>query len=144
MSQSKVKNKPMIVFLRVTDNGSKTARICAIVQQHFEHGDRVLITVTNDEVAGYVDQLLWKLPEESFLPHQIVRGPSEERIAITTGKENYNKAKVLLNLCPEASPISSQFEMVYELLDETHPDKLRMSQQRQKDYQASGYNIQEK
>lgn len=144
MSQSNIKHKPMIIFLRVADNSAKTARLCTIVQQHFEHGDRMLITVANDEVAGYVDQLLWRLPEESFLPHQIVRGPSEEKIVITTGKENYNKAKVLLNLCPDASPISSQFQIVYELLDETHPDKLRLSQQRQRDYEAGGYNVQEK
>lgn len=134
----------MIVFLRVADNGAKTARICNIVQQHFEHGDRVLIAVANDEVAGYVDQLLWRLPEESFLPHQIIRGHSDEKIAITTSKENYNKAKVLLNLCPDATPISNQFEIVYELLDETHPDKLRLSHQRQKDYQAKGHPIQER
>lgn len=133
---------PAVIFIRVLDNASKTMHICKSIQHHFDQGEKILITVANDEAATYVDLLLWRLPEESFLPHLVSQQPSYEHVVITTVKENLNKATVLLNLCQEASPIGSQFKTIYELYDETHPDKLKLSKQRKQSYQSQGFSVQ--
>lgn len=125
-------HKPNIIFLRVVDNTSKMTRICTVVQQHFNQKQSMLILAPSQEAAEYMDKLLWRMPEHSFLPHTHSNHPSDALILITTAANNLNKASVLFNLCPGVSPISAQFETVYELLDETHPDKLRQSQLRQK------------
>lgn len=117
------------------------ASICKTVQHHFELGHAILIAVPSNEAAHYVDQLLWRLPEDSFLPHQITESATNERVVITTQGINVNQASVLFNLCPTASVIWPQLTTIYELLDETHSDKLRLSKQRQSDYKAQGLSV---
>lgn len=132
--------KPLIFFLKVSDNPSKLKRICDLIQQHFMHGNRLLIAVHNAEAAQYIDQLLWRMPEESFLPHVIAQEKSSEQIVITTKNGNLNNAAILLNLCPEIPSMCDFFEKIYDLYDETQPGKLALSQKRQADYQAADYS----
>lgn len=132
---------PQINFVHVSNNQIKLAQICAIVQRHFEQGESLLITLPNTEAAQYIDQLLWKMPEESFIPHQIATSPTQEKIVMTTLVTNVNGATILFNLNPGASPIAKEFEIVYELYDETHPTKLELSKQRLEAYQKEGLEV---
>lgn len=136
-----IAKKTNITFIRVPNNAAKAACICQVIQHHFSQGESVLVAVPNMEAAEYIDQLLWRRPEESFLPHAVVQGVTKEVVAITTKKDNLNGAKVLFNLCPDVSPIVGEFEIVYELHDETQADKLQLSQQRRGVYAAAGYEI---
>lgn len=131
--------KPKIIFIQVKDNAAKLNKICATVQKHFELKESILITVPSAEAAVYIDQLLWRLPEESFLPHAVVHSPSQEMVAITTATANINQAKILLNLRSEAISFASEFLRIYELFDLTHFEKERLSLQRQAVYQSLGY-----
>lgn len=91
------------------------------------------------EAAQYIDALLWRLPEESFIPHVIANTSTLEWIAITTQEQhNINQASRLLNLCPAASALYQQVEEIYDLFDESHPQKIELSQQRLRFYQAKG------
>ena len=133
--------KPQVIFLKTPSNESKMNAICKSVWHHFNQGHAILIAVPNHDAALYVDQLLWRFPEESFLPHAIADVATTERVVITVAGTNVNQASILLNLCPMASSICTQFTTVYELLDETHPDKLRLAQQRQSTYEAQGLGV---
>lgn len=130
--------KPAIHFLEVVDNQAKMRRLCEGVHHHYLQNHKVLITVATPEVATYVDELLWRHPKESFLPHQIASGKVTSTIAITTKQENVNQAEVLFNLCPNASPIWQSFHTIYELMDKTHPEKLRQSEERKETYRKMG------
>lgn len=130
-----------IIFLKVSTNGEKLAAICSIVHHHFEQNHLQLITVPSEEAARYIDVLLWRHPEDSFIPHCISNVPSKAPIVITTTQSNLNKAQVLLNLCPTTSQLIREFPFVYELYDETHPTKSEMSQQRYAHYQSMGMNL---
>lgn len=124
-------------FLKVVDNQTKLVRITQTVQKHFEQNAAVLILAPNLEAAQYIDQLLWKYPEESFLPHAIAEGPTTERIAISTDSRNVNKATVLINLCPAVPANYHEFHTIYELYDQTHPSKEELSRQRHTFYQQN-------
>lgn len=131
-----------IIFVKVVDNQSKMGRLCQLIQTHFHDGKSVLIAVQHNEAARYLDQLLWKCPSEGFLPHVISDKPVKDSIVITMKHENLNNADILFNLLPGVNPIFTQFKMVYELLDETHPEKLNLSLQRQQFYQNGGHVFQ--
>ncbi len=133
--------KTKVHFLKVIDNQSKLIRITQTIQKHFEQNATVLIIVPTIEAAQYIDQLLWKLPEESFLPHAIAEGPTTERIAISTDARNVNHATILLNLNQTAHPHPKEFHTIYELYDQTHPSKEELSQQRHATYQQQGLDI---
>jgi DNA polymerase-3 subunit chi len=133
-------NAPVkVIFYRVKDNSAKIQLIYTKAQEAFQHEKRLLIAVPNLQAAQYIDALLWKFPEESFMPHVIADAPTAEWIAITMQEQqNINQAARLLNLCPTPSALYQQVEEVYDLLDESHPQKLELSQQRLRLYQAKG------
>lgn len=130
---------PKVLFLKIKDNSTKLQKICQLANEIVNQEKRLLITVPSEEAAKYIDALLWRMPEESFLPHSIVSSPSKDFVAITLIKtENFNQAHCLLNLCMEISPIFHQFETVYELLDETDLKKTQQCQNKFQEYKAKG------
>jgi DNA polymerase-3 subunit chi len=130
-----------LFFLKVEDVESKLGKICSTVKNHFNQRDKILITVPDEASATYVDQLLWRLPPESFIPHVIAAQPINEAVVITTGLRNLNQATILINLCPNPSSILQHFQTVYELMDMTAPIKTTLSQQRYETYKKAGYSI---
>lgn len=131
-----MKNNVDVIFIQVESNAEKVASLCQIVQKYFSSEEKVLIFVSSSQAANYVDQLLWKYPEESFLPHQVAESKTQERVAITTQSINVNEASILLNLSGVLCPIYSQFQKVYELMDKTDKEKLQLSKKRYEAYQA--------
>jgi DNA polymerase IIIc chi subunit len=123
-----------VIFLTVADAASKLNAIAQTVQEQLDQGKKVLIAVPSQEAAAYIDQLLWKMPEESFSPHLISNGPVNELVAITTGTANVNQAQVLLNLNPQVHPAYREFDTVFDLDDRTHPSKEQLSQARREAY----------
>lgn len=138
---SKTKRSPPIVFLKVSDTLSKLMRICDVVHKYFSLQQRVLISVQNDASATFIDNLLWRLPQESFIPHSISNKPCNEAIVITTSLENYNSASTLISLRTQANPMVKHFSTNYELNDHTNPQKHHLSQKRLTQYEKLGHPI---
>ena len=140
MSISKL---PRVCFLRVTDNSSKLQKLCALIHSHFVKHEKVFIVVPSNEAAVYIDQLLWRMPEESFVPHAIVNSSTKEQVAITTSRSNLNQATLLVNLAPGIHSNVASVNLIYELLDLTSAEKEAVSRKKQADYQSAGYQIEE-
>jgi len=132
---------PKIIFLSVTTNQQKIASICLHIQQHFIKNEAVMIWVSNDLAMQYLDDLLWKFPSDSFLPHVVSNIESREKIIISSVQKNLNQAKVLVNLSSTPCLNVEQFEYIYELYDETHPDKLHQSKQRHQAYLERNFSL---
>lgn len=133
---------PTIIFLKVTTNQEKLLSLTKIIQKHFDLSDQTLIFTPTDEIARYIDHLIWRLPEDSFIPHIISNEPCKDSVVITSKKENINKAQVLINLAQDAYSPCQEFQIVYELYDQTHPSKEESSKQRHASYINSGYSVQ--
>lgn len=132
-----MKNK--VLFYPVKDNPAKIQLICNKAHESILHEKRLLIFVPNIEAAQYVDNLLWKTPIDSFIPHTIAQTASKEWIVITyQNSDNLNQAEWLLNLCHSLHPAYHQFQEVYELLDETNGEKKDLSQKRIEAYKTLG------
>jgi DNA polymerase-3 subunit chi len=132
-----------LTFFRVKDNPSKLRLICAKAAESFQTEKRLIIAVPSFEAAQYIDALLWRQPEESFMPHVISDTPTKEWIAITLQEEiNVNQAPILLNLRPDFPSLAKAVDHVYDLYDETHPSKIELSENRKKQYESNGFNIQ--
>lgn len=132
-----------VCFIRVTDNTSKLQKLCAVIHEHFIKKDKVLIVVSSIEAAKYIDQLLWRMPEESFVPHAIAKGTTKEHIAITTNLSNINGASVLVNLLPNVHPSPGPVDLIYELLDLTSKEKEEISRNKQETYRNAGHIVEE-
>lgn len=132
-----------VCFIRVTDNTSKLQKLCAVIHDHFIKKEKVLIVVPSAEAAKYIDQLLWRMPEESFVPHVIANGTTNEQIAITTSFSNLNGALTLVNLLPNICTSLGSIDMIYELLDLTSKEKEEISRRKQEAYKNTGHVVEE-
>lgn len=131
-----------VIFYPVKTNSEKLSLICVKVAESFLSGKRILIAVPSPEAAAYIDQLLWRQPEESFIPHLVSNKAPQERVVIAVNPaQNFNQAQIFLNLLPDASPLAAQFQMVYELFDETDASKAGQSRQRQDKYRQQGLAV---
>jgi len=129
---------PSIIFLRVTDSNTKIRRIVSTIQQHFLSGDSLIIFVPNKQAAEYIDKLLWRSPDDSFLPHIITEESCTDRVVITQATTNINNAKVAINLTPRTCAGNGSFEKIYELWDQTDGMKAQQSKVKMQQYKDQG------
>lgn len=132
---------PSIRFITVANNQSKLEQLCSVVYRHFLNNEKIAIAVPSQEAAVYIDQLLWRMPEESFLPHVIANHTSKERIVITSSLSNINQAAVMINLLTVVHPNPVPAQYIYELLDLTSSEKEALTRKKEAEYKAAGYLV---
>ncbi|KKL09215.1 hypothetical protein LCGC14_2568050, partial [marine sediment metagenome] len=108
---------------------------------HFERKEHLLIQVQDDTALKFVDELLWKTPKESFLPHSISDDYTSDYIVITKSKNNLNKAKYLFNLSPDLIDFNPIYKIIYDFDDYTSPKKQEKSKKRFEVYRQAGLKI---
>ncbi|PIS00885.1 MAG: hypothetical protein COT84_05395 [Chlamydiae bacterium CG10_big_fil_rev_8_21_14_0_10_35_9] len=129
-----------VVFLQIKDNRLKVQKLIQIAHYHFQKNEPFLFIANDIKSANYVDELLWKIPALSFLPHVIEDKLSQEKVIITTRKENLNQAKYVFNLCP--TPLLwDNLKILYEFEDLTHPGKQLLSRKKYEAYKERKYFI---
>lgn len=132
---------PRVIFFLVKEVKVKLQKIIQVSQFHFSKREHLLLSVQDPTAIKFLDELLWKEPEESFLPHSISDLPTEDLLVLTMQKKNLNRSKYLFNLCPTPLLFETQSKIIYELEDATSPNKHLLSQQRIQAYKAAKYPI---
>lgn len=130
-----------VIFFQVNDNSSKLKRIIEMAHFHFEKKEPFLIMVEDEKSQNFVDELLWKQPSTSFLPHLASDVATNELVAITKVKNNVNSARAAFNLCPTSLLIEGPFRIIYEFEDLSAPSKKNLSSQRYDAYKQAGFFI---
>jgi len=131
-----------VTFFQVADDQQKRSKILHLAQEYFEKNEPLLIRLPHKKALEYVDILLWRVPQDSFLPHVIKDELCKDLIVLTTSDNNPNGARSILNLCPK--PISNEdlsFTRIYELEDLASSNKNKSAQERYKNYKDKGYTI---
>jgi DNA polymerase III subunit chi len=118
---------PRVVFFQVRDFAAKSRRLSEMAQYHFARKEKLLIIVEEDAALSYVDELLWKQPPESFLPHLVSESECQEWIIVTKVKKNLNDARYVFNLCPTPLLINGTFRVIYEFEDTSSSNKKFLS-----------------
>lgn len=137
-------NNTRVIFYQVRDAAAKLKFICEMAQTHFEKQEPFLILVEDAKAQEFVDELLWKFPETSFLPHVVCDETTKDFVAITKTKNNVNQARVAFNLCPTPLLIDTPFRIIYEFEDLTNPSKSKLSSLRFDAYKAAHFLIESK
>ena len=111
---------------------------------HFERKEKLLIKVENDRALHYVDDLLWRLPKEGFLPHSTSEKEIDDFIVITKSSKNLNKANHQLNLCAEIIDLDKSYKIIYEFDDSLSDKKKALSKKRYHLYKEANFLIESK
>src|SRR3990167_9184306 len=132
------------VFFQVREPKAKLACLAETAAAKFERKEHLLILVEDEKAMQYVDELLWKSPETSFLPHIATDELTTELIAITRSKKNVNLSRIAFNLCSTPLLIEGPFRIIYDFEDLTSPSKQQLSAVRFDAYKKAGFLIEAK
>jgi DNA polymerase IIIc chi subunit len=132
---------PRVIFFQVRDATSKLNFLTQTVQHHFLKKEKIILFAEDEKALHFADELLWKSPSESLLPHAILATPSDEWIALTKEKINLNQARIAFNLCSTPLLIDGPFRTIYEFEDASSPNKKMLSQIRFEGYKQARYSI---
>lgn len=130
-----------VVFFQVRDSNLKLQRIAETAQTHFEKKEPFLIFVEDIKAQQFVDDLLWKFPDVSFLPHLATDDTTKEWVVVTKSKKNINGAKYAFNLCSTPLLIEGPFRIIYEFEDLTSTSKRQLSSLRFDAYKEARHLI---
>lgn len=108
---------------------------------HFEKKEPFLILAPNQTAIEFVDALLWRMPEESFLPHVVSEFPCSDLLVLSTAMVNLNRAAQVFNLLQDPIFLEHPIKTIYEFEDLTSIDKKQFSQQKYLAYRQAGYLI---
>lgn len=128
-----------VIFIPVSTNKAKLQVITATAQQHFLARIPLTFYVANSEAAHYIDNLLWKSPPDSFIPHSIDGTHPFEWIHITTQLSLPSSTRHLFNLSPQIEDSFKYFEIIYDFNDSTDPVKSELSKKRKENYLHRGF-----
>ncbi len=118
-----------VVFFQAADAAAKCKKIVEMARFHFTRRESLLLFTEDEKAQRFVDELLWKFPSHSFLPHQATDEKTEEKIAITKSKINVNQALFAFNLC--STPLFLPgFKLIYDFEDFSTPHKKHLSETR--------------
>lgn len=132
---------PQVTFLTVKDNSTKLTRLLKLIDYLYKQEKIILIFAPNMEVAKYIDNLLWKSPETSFIPHEIANDRKRERVIITTSSDPIMGVDTLVNLSPKLHPNFQHFIEIFELFDKTSRQKEELSLEKKELYHTKKYLI---
>lgn len=125
--------KPNLILLHVKDPAAKLQKICATALQHFSQREPLWILVPDKNAQEFVDSLLWRLPEESFLPHG---GPTD---LITISTQKPIDTPHVFNLL--SSPFLEGAKTIYDFEDLTTVEKRENSKKKYYAYRDAGFSI---
>ena len=131
-----------VTFFQVADDQQKRSKILHLAQEYFEKKEPLLIRLPHKKALEYVDILLWRVPQDSFLPHIIKDELCKDLIVLTTSENNPNGARSILNLC--LRPIANgdlSFTRIYELEDLASSNRNKSAQERYKKYKDQGFSV---
>jgi DNA polymerase IIIc chi subunit len=144
------KSSKKVIFFKVEKPFQKIERIVNVSKYHFVKNHLLIFFVPNKNIATYLDDLLWKTPKMSFLPHIVIDEKlsndklSSDNIIITTNKSllssSDEKLAYVFNLCTAPLEIDD-FRAIYEFEDKTDPGKYQKSQDRYRAYKDKKLSI---
>ena len=129
-----------VTFFQVSNDQMKRTRMISLAQEYFEKKQPLLFKLPHQKALKYLDLLLWRVPQDSFLPHFIKDSPCSDLIVLTSSEENPNQARSIFNLT--RSPITDpEFTSIYTFEDLSSTEKNAITQQHYQTYKSLGYKI---
>ncbi len=121
----------------------KAKHLCALAEEYFRAGKRVLITVLDENQGVTLDRFMWTWQKGSFIPHAYDNGAVDcldEPVVIGTGERNSNAAQVLIMGKACSVEFIRQFEVVIDFADTYDEQLLAASRRRFARYREAGFD----
>lgn len=130
----------LIIFLEVKSGKEKMELLLQKAKEHFEKRQKLFFLAENENVKKYVDELLWKEPKSSFLPHAC--DDLSSPLVIVDSLILPSMSRYIFNLTKSALSLEEPFRLVYELDDSSSEEKKNIVKEKFHYYSSKKYEIQ--
>jgi len=117
---------------------------CKLAEQNWKSGKRVLIQTDTIEDSRQLDDLLWSLSPDSFIPHGIatLEPPDQEQpILISHMKVNDTNFQSILNLSSRPSDVATDSEIKIDEILNQDDQRKQSGRLNYKVYRELGYTL---
>ena len=129
-----------VIFFEIKKASQKLDKIIGAAHYHFKSNHKLLILTPNDKATLFIEELLWKEPKQSFLPHNV---DENDIILITHDRAVLQKPiHYIFNLTEYALDLSSPSRTVYEFDDLINDEKKKTAKEKFQFYHRKKYQIQ--
>jgi DNA polymerase-3 subunit chi len=112
--------------------------VCQLIKKAYSANQQVLCLVVDDQAAQQLDQMLWEIEPEAFIPHGI--GTDQMPVAISTAAEPGEHHQLLINLQAEIPTWFSRFDRVIELV-QPESEQEQIKRENFRFYKERGYAL---
>jgi len=117
---------------------------CKLAESHWQSGNRVLIQTDSSAESLSLDELLWNIRDDSFIPHGIATlEPTDQQQPILISHQKINNAdfQAIINLSSRPSDLNSaDILKIEEILNQDEKRKTS-GRQNYKTYRELGYTL---
>ncbi|GAB3378973.1 DNA polymerase III subunit chi [Spongiibacter taiwanensis] len=110
---------------------------CRLVDKAYRQGHRICIVASDEPQLKRLDDMLWMVRPESFLPHSEDTG---DQVTLCLGDQVGDHCDVLINLTPGVPATFSRFERLAEIVCQ-EAQRLAASRERYSYYKHRGYPL---
>lgn len=116
---------------------------CKLAEKNWQSGKRVLIQTDSAEDSQSLDDLLWNIREDSFIPHGIATlelTDQQQPILISHQKIKDSNFQIIINLSSRPADLSDAELKIDEVLNQNEQRK-NSGRQNYKTYRDLGYTL---
>ncbi|KIH77163.1 DNA polymerase III, chi subunit [Geoalkalibacter ferrihydriticus] len=131
---------PVIEFIKLK-KPEKARYLCELAEEFFAQGQRVLITVHDDNQGVTLDRFMWTWRKGTFVPHCFDNGAVDcldEPVVIATEERNGNGARILIQGKPTSLNFVRSFDQVIDFAESYDENLLQASRRRFAAYREAG------
>lgn len=132
-----------IEFLKIK-RPEKARHLCELAEAFFAEGQRVLVTVCDDNQGVTLDRFMWTWKKGSFIPHVYDNGAVDcldEPVIIEVEERNPNGAKVLIMGSPCSPEFVRQFDLAIDFAEAYDQDLLHAARGRFARFREAGFEV---
>ncbi|WP_273151350.1 DNA polymerase III subunit chi [Methylophaga thiooxydans] len=130
-------------ILKSTQFEKRQAFACRLAEKAYHQGHQVYIHTDNAEQSASLDEALWAIRPESFVPHEVINTDADNQSPVLIGHKDSTPPRlmdVLINLTEQQPLFFSQFDRVAEVIDD-NDDVKQAGRQRFQFYKQRGYEL---
>jgi len=135
--------RPRVSFIKLK-KPEKARHLCELAEQFVEQGERVLVTVNDENQGVTLDAFMWTWKKDSFVPHCLANGAvdcMDDPVAIVTEEHNPNGAGVLVMGKPCSVAFMRQFRVVFDFAEVYDDDLAEGSRRRYAACREAGFDV---
>jgi len=129
-----------VIFFETKRSSQKLDKIIGAAHYHFKSDNKLLILTPNEKVSEFVQELLWKEPKDSFLPHNT----DENDVIVISHEKKFLEKPIhyIFNLTDIPLDLFSPKRTIYEFDDVVNETKKKIAKEKFQFYHRKKYQIQ--